>query len=348
MSDQLDENPQFHQDTSYFEDDELRDLSKFALRIQLAATGISTSFILLFVPNVETITILAFLFGFLFPMTYALSITITMVIGWELLLTMVLSFSGVTFFFKFIAWCLITLLGTLARKLRINQAYEFGIFGFFSTLLFDIIVTISIPLVFVNNDESFVSVLITAFIFGIPFTIAHVISNSILFSFFPKLVLSILPVFESRYSHLIKIRRSFFDQKFKIRAIFLTIFIVLAMGFSIASFQHFNDGGDPNEVYSVNVHFSYSDLIPDEYYIVETNSSMSFLDVTRTVADVSVHYDFIAPYVYSINGIRENDDLANHFWIYYVDDSRGNFDVGAPLYREDVKENSTISWRYEN
>ncbi|MHA2275735.1 MAG: hypothetical protein ACXAC2_08220, partial [Candidatus Kariarchaeaceae archaeon] len=94
MSDQLDENPQFHQDTSYFEDDELRDLSKFALRIQLAATGISTSFILLFVPNVETITILAFLFGFLFPMTYALSITITMVIGWELLLTMVLSFSG--------------------------------------------------------------------------------------------------------------------------------------------------------------------------------------------------------------------------------------------------------------
>ncbi len=336
--------------TSYFEDKELKELSKFALRIQLAATGIASSFLLLFVPNVETITFLTFFVGFVFPLSYALTVTITMVIGWELLLTMIISFSGVTFFFKLLAWCLVTSLGSFARKIKITRAYEFGIFGFISTLVFDVIVTLSIPLLFVTDDEGFISLLIAAFIFGIPFTIAHVISNSTLFSFFPKLLNSILPVLDNKFSQLNQIKKNYFEKPKRhiLALIIITILSVSVLG--IASYEYWQKNYHAEDVgeISLNVSISYDGLIPDEHYRINVTGDMSILEITEMVAVINTSYDSGYPYIHAINGIWEKEGLSNHFWVYYIDNKFATIHVGVSLNVVEAKDNSTILWNYES
>lgn len=339
---------QFTQDTSYFEDEELKSLTKFALRIQLAATGIATSFILLFVPNVETITILSFLFGFLFPIGYALSITLTMIIGWELLLTMVISFSGITFFFKLVAWCLITLLGSFARKIKITKAYEFGFFGFLSALIFDFIVTISIPLVFISDDRSFTTVLIAALVFGIPFTILHIISNSLLFSFFPKITKGILPILNARFSHIVKIRRNHFENGKRFGLTLFIVFLLILTVVGFGSYQYVEDQklGECTSI-TIQLHISYNDLIPEDNFTFDANSCLSILKITEAVANVTVSYFYGPPYVEAINGIHENDDLTNYFWIFYVDNVKSMTHAGTALQKANVVNGSLILWNYE-
>ncbi|MCE7736545.1 MAG: DUF4430 domain-containing protein [Candidatus Heimdallarchaeota archaeon] len=341
---------QFSQDTSYFEDDELKSLTKFALRIQLAATGIATSFILLFVPNVETITILSFLFGFLFPTVYALSITLTMIIGWELLLTMVISFSGITFFFKLVAWCLITLLGSFARKIKITNAYEFGFFGFLSALLFDFIVTLSIPLVFITDEGNFTNVLIAALVFGIPFTISHVISNSLLFSFFPKITKGILPILNARFSHILKIRRNHFENGKRFGLAMFVVFLLMFAVLGIGTYRFVDDMNSDGEniLITIQLHISYGDVMPDNHFEFDVNTSLSVLEVTQSKVNLSVKYFYGLPYVEAINGVKENNDLSNHFWIFYIDNVKSLTHAGTSLSNINVINGSVILWNYES
>ncbi|OLS28999.1 MAG: hypothetical protein HeimC2_01940 [Candidatus Heimdallarchaeota archaeon LC_2] len=335
---------------SYFEDEDLKDLTKFALRIQLAAAGIASSFLLLFVPNVETITFLAFFVGFVFPLSYALTVTITMVIGWEFLLTMIISFSGITFFFKLIAWIIITILGSFARKIKITRPYEFGIFGFISSLIFDIIVTISIPLIFITDEGGFTSVLIAAFIFGIPFTIAHVISNSTLFSFFPKLLHSILPVLESKFSQLNQIKTNYFERQKRHILVLILLTILFVSGLGIASYEYWQRNYNAEDIgeITLNVSISYDNFIPDEYYRINVTGKMSILTITQMVALVNVTFDSGLPYIEAINDVWEKQELGNHFWVYYIDGRFATFHVGVSLNVAEVKDNSTILWNYES
>lgn len=350
MTEDSNSDQQYLQDTSYFEDEELKSLTKFALRIQLAATGIATSFILLFVPNVETITILSFLFGFLFPMGYALSITLTMIVGWELLLTMVISFSGITFFFKLIAWCLITLLGGFARRLKITKAYEFGFFGFLSALLFDFIVTISIPLVFITDEGSFTNVLIAALVFGIPFTVSHVISNSLLFSFFPKITKGILPILNSKFSHIVKIRPNHFEngKRFGLAMFVIFLLMVTVLGFGTYRYVDEMNSDLGSTLIIIQLNISYNDVIPDNHFEFEVNTSLSVLEITKSAVNVSVTYFYGLPYIEAINGIKENDNLSNHFWIFYIDDVKSLIHAGVSLNKINVKNGSVILWNYES
>ena len=82
---------------SDLENQNMQKVNAFALRIQIAAAAIASSLILIYIPNIETITITMFLAGFLFDKKYAISIVIITAFGWELFVSMIFGFSGIIF-----------------------------------------------------------------------------------------------------------------------------------------------------------------------------------------------------------------------------------------------------------
>ena len=122
-------------DITDFENEQLVETQNIALRVQIAAAAIASSFLLILVPNVETISLTAFFVGFLFPASFAISIVLTMVFGWEIFASIVFSFSGPTFFFKLVGWILIMLLGVFAQWKGTKALISIAVIGFLGFLI---------------------------------------------------------------------------------------------------------------------------------------------------------------------------------------------------------------------
>lgn len=329
-----------------FENTEGEDLRLFSLRIQLAAAAMASSFLLISLPNIETITFTVFVFGFLFPIRYSLSLTLTIAIGWEILISTVLSFSGITFFFKLFAWILITLLGQFARELKAVKTYHFAIFGLLSALIFDFIVTIAVAILFFNNQESFIAAFFTFLVIGILFTIAHIIGNVILFTFIPRFVGVILPLLNQSYPTLVKIKDSYFTQKPRHLFIYFTALTLslLILTSGLLSYSSLTEPDESGIQVSITLQIDYNDVKPFEEYHLMVFSNQTLFEITQTKADLQVRFFLDQPYIEGINGVVEDEDLKSYYWIIYENGNESGLGAGI-IYPE---ENDLFLWVYES
>lgn len=325
-----------------FEDAEADQIRKLSLRIQFAAAAMASSFILLNVPNIETITFSVFIVGYLFPRKYALSITLTTVIGWELLVTSVFGFSGITFFFKLVAWCLITLLASFARAVGVNKSYQFAVLGFFSALLFDFLVTISIAILFINSEKTFLTILLTYLILGLLFTIIHVIGNTILFAMIPQFLEVILPLLLRSYPNVTQISLTQLQSKSTNRRIYLVSFLLMIMilvaGFFVYEGLIDIDNEDVIEV-SIVMRIDYNGIQPSEVYNLDVLNNQSVFFITQQIAQIQYTIYFDLPLVASINGVSQNN---NAYWKISVNGNEATVGAGS-LY---PAQNDVFDWEY--
>lgn len=159
-----------------------------------AAVGSSTA--LLFVTNLETITLFIFIVSFLYGMRTGFLMMLTTSFSFELFASLVYGFSGLTFAFKVLSYALIVLFASVLhpyaqsiqesgkiqnRMNRIAVGLSFSVLGLIFTLVFDLVTAIPSYLI-LQNFEAFVLFFIT----GIPFFIFHQFTNVILFFFVPN------------------------------------------------------------------------------------------------------------------------------------------------------------------
>ncbi len=169
-------------------------LNDFSIIVSFSAAGIATSLILIFLPNIETITYTVFLVGFLYGKKNGILTGITISIGWEIVATMIMGgFSGIIFPFKIIFWAFTGFLGGVLnnKHFKLEKIIEFASIGAFLGLMYDLWVTVGIALMFLNQNAFWV-IFISKLIFGAPFTVAHVIGNLILFSSMPMVIRAII------------------------------------------------------------------------------------------------------------------------------------------------------------
>ena len=165
----------------------------------LAAAAVASSAALIFIPNVETITLFVFLMGIVLSTRQALIGAVTTAILFEFVATAVYSPSGFTFYLKLVSWLLVVILGIATRsefrKFR-DPAQNVSLFdrlmlyglGAFTAFLFDSITNIGMLLFLPSSGNSIIVAYFAIFLAGILFTITHVVSNSLLFLVIPELV----------------------------------------------------------------------------------------------------------------------------------------------------------------
>jgi len=330
-----------------------------SLQIQLSATAVASSFALIFVPSVETISFTAFIAGFLFPLPFAMSTILTMTLTWEIFASMVFGFSGITFPFKIVSWVLIGLLGNLSRKVSARYFYEFAIFGAISAFVFDLIVTISTAIIFISSDEAFLTVFITSFILGFIYTVTHTISNALLFSFIPVILRVLLPLLHEHYQDIVKIPKEFFDYLKDVNdrraiiklslprvSIYVFVAILILVSLIVMSINYAEETSPPQEDEEILVSFviDYSGVLNQESHMIETPSNYSVFDILLSIANVSYEDYPTGVLITGINNVVQDQNLTNHYWIFYVNGDRSN--RGASITY--LMNNDLVEWSYEN
>lgn len=170
-------------------------LKSTAIIVIYSAAAVASSTSLVFIPNLETITIFIFLVSFYYGFKIGFSMMLTTSIIYELFASIVYGFSGPLFFFKIIAYTLNVIIASnlanvLKQDLSNNSLYEslnkisarlgFMIIGIIVTLLFDLITTFY-SFFLVQNVKAF----ILLFIAGLPYIFFHELTNGIIFFFIP-------------------------------------------------------------------------------------------------------------------------------------------------------------------
>lgn len=165
---------------------------KISLIAILSAMGIGGSYALVFIPNVEVLTVTIFIASFIFGIT----------IGCSMAAISGLIFHGLnpwgfapppTLLLLMVLYVLIAFIGGLLgrfekkspdEKLKYSgwTIYKFAIIGACLTLFFDFFSALSI-IFFVQLTTFTPAVFITTYVMQIPFTIIHVVCNLLLFGF---------------------------------------------------------------------------------------------------------------------------------------------------------------------
>jgi len=337
-------------------------VSHLSLQIQLAATAIATSLILIFVPNVETISFTAFLVGFLFPFQFAVVTILTMTVTWELLASMIFAFSGFTFPFKLLAWLLIGMLGVFARRIKAKYFYEFLIFGAISAILFDLIVTIPSAFLFVQDQTAFLTVLISNLIIGLVFTISHTLSNAFLFAVIPFMMKTLLPLLDDNYPELVQISQDqftylnsitteqrswdimFLDKKRLISYTVVLLLIILLIGsglyLSISNHQPQTDGDR-----QITLSISYGGLMPTDNYTLQLHTKKTTFQILNDVAVINYTIQSGGePYVLAINNVWEGQNRTGYFWLYFINGNFANLGANSSY----PVDGDTILWAYRH
>ena len=346
------------------ENKQLSKIQEYTLLIQITAAAVGSSLLLILIPNVETITFTAFFVGYLFNKRFAYATTLTLILTWEILASIIFAFSGITFLFKLLAWLLVTTLGIFAKKMKISSPLEFASFGLISTLIFDILVTIPYAFFFIGQLNDFFTIILTTFIFGIYFTLLHTISNSVLFAYLPKFLDSIIPVLSLRYESFIDIKKEVISQftektysgldglvinkKTRSQSIVLTIISVAIIALLVTSMVQYYQADEIQDddiigTISINMNIDFANLTTNIYRELNISSSNSVFDALLLVASVNYSDYGSLVYIEAINNVWSNQNLSNHYWIYYINGQQANIAANSYI----VKASDTILWSYE-
>lgn len=173
-------------------------LTSTAIIVIYSAAAVASSTGLIFIPNLETITIFIFLVSFYYGLKIAFSMMITTTIIFELFASIVYGPGGFLFLFKIFSYIVNILIAvSLANILKENAKGSlftknisklqvrlgFAFVGFLITLIFDLVTTLYFVFLFQN-----LKVFVLYFISGIPFMLFHEFTNVLIFFFVPDYV----------------------------------------------------------------------------------------------------------------------------------------------------------------
>jgi len=159
-----------------------------------SAVAITTSTAIIFIPNVETMTFIIFLSGYLFGKKTGLKVAWVSSFGFEIIASSLMGgFNLIIFIFKIIAYSFIGYSGYLGAKWEIQKSWEFIPFGIFFAILYDFLTTVGFTLTYLSLGVNvFLFNLVYSLTLGFfPFTLFHIIGGAVLFSAIPKVAASI-------------------------------------------------------------------------------------------------------------------------------------------------------------
>ncbi|TET74908.1 MAG: hypothetical protein E3J43_09160 [Candidatus Heimdallarchaeota archaeon] len=169
-----------------------------SISASLASLGIVLSTIVVFVPNMEFISVTIFLVSILFGIYYGLMVAVSISVVYEFIIIAIIGSAGYLIFFKLICYVSLAVISGLMRKIFLRLSYwELGVFGSFFAIIYDVLTTIGYQIVVIRSDFVFQYLLVLLGT-GIIFTITHVVSNFVLFSFTKTMINWIYSAFKAR------------------------------------------------------------------------------------------------------------------------------------------------------
>jgi len=93
---------------------------KMSISASLASLGIVLSTIVVFVPNMEFISVTIFLVSLLFGVYYGLMVAISVPIVYEFIIIAIIGSAGYLIFFKLISYVLLALITSSLRKILLK------------------------------------------------------------------------------------------------------------------------------------------------------------------------------------------------------------------------------------
>ena len=175
-----------------------RIILKMSVSASLASLGIVLSTIVVFVPNMEFISVTIFLISLLFGVYYGLMVAIAVPVVYEFIIIAIIGSAGYLIYFKLISYVILALITGLLRKVLSKLSFwELGVLGSLFAIVYDVLTTIGYQIVVIRT-EFVLSYLLVLLGSGIVFTIAHVVSNFVLFSFTRTMINWIYSAFKAR------------------------------------------------------------------------------------------------------------------------------------------------------
>ena len=178
---------------------------KLSVSASLSSLGIILSAIVVYVPNVEFISVTIFLIALLFGHQYGIISAVAITIVYEFFVTSIYGYAGLLIFFKLFCYISLALIAGLGRKFLLKLSFwELGIIGAVFALVYDVITTLGSQLIILQSQITPYYILLVL-ITGIPFTIIHFIGNFILFSLTRNAIKWIISAFKYRGIKLLMI-----------------------------------------------------------------------------------------------------------------------------------------------
>ncbi|MCK4895729.1 MAG: hypothetical protein KAS47_02915 [Candidatus Heimdallarchaeota archaeon] len=180
------------------ETDRIQTILKLSVTAAIASLGIILSAFVIFFPNIEFISVTIFLIALLFGLEYGLLAAISIAIVYEFLVIPIYGSGGLLILFKLLCYIGLAIVAGLGRKLFVKLSFwELGVFGATFALIYDVITTLFGQIIVLQQSVT-ATYLISLLIWGIPFTLSHVIGNFILFSLTKTLINWVVAAFKFR------------------------------------------------------------------------------------------------------------------------------------------------------
>lgn len=178
--------------------DRIQTILKLSTTATLASLGIILSAFVIFFPNFEFISVSIFLIAILFGIEYGLLSAISIAVVYEFLVIPIYGSGGLLILFKLICYITLALVAGLGRKLFVKLSFwELGVFGATFAIIYDVITTIFGQIIVLQQSVT-APYLISLLIWGIPFTLSHMIGNFILFSLTKTFINWVVAAFKFR------------------------------------------------------------------------------------------------------------------------------------------------------
>lgn len=175
-----------------------REVRLLAISVMFSALAVASSTALVFIPNLETLTLIFFLVGYRYGIRAGSGVAIISTILYEFIASAFWGPSGIIFFFKFPPYLLTACLGGIfGRKVNLDGKKQnqeenlkngepwsllFAIVGVIVSFIYDFVTTISFLL---WTPEFTIGTLIVQMMIGLPFTAMHCATNFVMFLFIP-------------------------------------------------------------------------------------------------------------------------------------------------------------------
>lgn len=180
------------------ETNRIQTILKLSITAALASLGIILSAFVIFFPNIEFISVTIFLITLLFGIEYGFLAAISIAVVYEFLIIPIYGSGGLLILFKLLCYISLALVAGLGRKLFVKISFwELGVFGATFALIYDVITTLFGQIIVLQQSVT-APYLITLLIWGIPFTLSHMIGNFILFSLTKTLINWVVAAFQFR------------------------------------------------------------------------------------------------------------------------------------------------------
>lgn len=178
---------------------------KLSVSASLASLGIILSALVVYIPNIEFISVTIFLIALLFGHYYGIIAAVGVSIVYEFFVTSIYGSAGLLIFFKLFCYLTLALIVGLGRKSFLKLSFwELGIFGSLFALAYDIITTIGAQIIILQSQITTYYIMLVL-ITGIPFTILHFLGNFFLFSLTRNIIKWIISAFRHRGIKLLMI-----------------------------------------------------------------------------------------------------------------------------------------------